>query len=48
MMKKECGSALCKKIDRMVFDVWREGKMVYYHDPSGKFEVHLLVFSVDF
>lgn len=39
MIKKECGSALCKKLDRMVNDVWREGRMLYYYDQSGMFKV---------
>ena len=41
-MKKECGNVLCKKIDRMVYDVWREGHLLYYQSSSLNFKCRLL------
>lgn len=39
MIKKECGFALSKKIDRMIYDVWRDGAMYYNSYPSKNFRV---------
>lgn len=46
IIKKECGNALCKKIERMLYDVWREGEMVYYEYKPSNFRVILKLFSV--
>jgi hypothetical protein len=42
MIKKECGYALCKKIDRMINDVWRDGQMYYHYHPTEGFRVVIL------
>jgi predicted NAD-dependent protein-ADP-ribosyltransferase YbiA (DUF1768 family) len=47
MMKKECGSVLCRKIDRMLLDVWRDGRMIVYHNSVHNFHVSLDLDSVD-
>lgn len=41
LIKKECGNALCKKIERMIGDVWRDNQMLYYHLPARNFKVTL-------
>ena len=46
MIRKECGSSLCKKLERMLIDVWRDGQMVYYTYQPSKFKVHFILFLV--
>ena len=46
MIKRECGTLLCRKIERMLGDVWRDGQMLYY-SYSPTFRVILLPFSAD-
>ncbi len=47
MIRKECGFGLCKKIDRMFNDVWRDNKMFYHSYPSKGFRVNSMLNSVD-
>lgn len=41
-MHKECGNALCKNIDKMINDVWRDGRFLRYSSVDSIMNIKIL------